>query len=390
MNKAPFRSSHCTTPVAIGFLFFVNGIVFASWATNIPFIQQRYDLTKGEIGTVLLLMAAGAVVFMTLTNRLVRWMGGRFVSMLATQCFAFALMATLWADTIPFLIVSVILLGAANGSMDVAMNRQAAQYETLIKQPIMSRFHGCFSVGALLGAVATFATDWVGASPVDQTVVTLVLVLGVGLALYSGLLTDRVESGKEQNHLSFELLKKDNLLVLGLLSFLTMMSEGAIADWSTLFLIDYSAMTSGTAALGFATYASTMIIGRLSGDQVTGRIGRRRLVQLSGGLTSLGIALVLFGWPTGMKFLGFAILGFGIANLVPVVFSTAATRNSVHPGSGITIVSVAGYSGFLVGPALIGWLAAVIGLDRSLLVVLVAGLAFLLMARIFEDAGHSK
>ena len=189
-------------------------------------------------------------------------------------------------------------------------------------------------------------------------------------------------SGGDAKGYSVSVATNYKLVLLGFLSCLTMMSEGAIADWSTLYLINYSGLPAGTAALGFGTYALLMIVGRFSGDELTRKIGYRMLGRASGVLTCLGILLVLFGGTIPLQFLGFALLGFGIANLVPVVFSNAARLENISPSAGIAFVSVAGYSGFLIGPALIGWLAEQIGLDKSLLVVLAAGLVFVLSSRV--------
>ncbi|WP_185962296.1 MFS transporter [Palleronia caenipelagi] len=370
------------TTFAIGFLFFVNGIVFAAWATNIPFIQERYDLSEAQIGTVLLVIAAGAVVFMSMTSLFVRQFGSRLVSMVATQLFAAALAVAFYVESLTGLFLSVILLGAANGSMDVAMNQQAALYEAKQRRPIMSRLHGCFSIGALIGALTTYFAASVGVEPFQQAAAISLIVLGIGALLYSSLLADPTSVQNPKNGFSIELAKHRKLVLLGSLSCLAMMSEGAIADWSTLFLIEYSGLEAGTAALGFGTYALLMIVGRFSGDNLTSKIGYRVLGRLSGVLTCIGILLLLFGGTIPLQFFGFALLGFGIANLVPVVFSNAARLKSINPGAGIAFVSVAGYSGFLIGPAVIGWLAEHVGLDKSLLVVLAAGLVFVLSSRI--------
>ncbi len=379
LRRSPFQ----VTTLAIGFLFFVNGIVFAAWATNIPFIQKRYELSEVEIGTVLLVMAGGAVCFMSMTSFFIQRLGSRLVSMFATQCFSLALAITFYMENMAGLYLSVVLLGAANGTMDVAMNQQAALYEAKLRRPIMSRLHGCFSVGALAGAVATYFAVTMGVTPFQQATWILVSVLISGLSLYSFLLIDKPSGSDRGDGFSIGAFKNPTLLVLGFFSFLTMMSEGAIADWSALFLIDYSGLAAGVATLGFATYASLMIVGRLSGDGLTLFLGHRTLVQVSGSFTCVGILFVLFGNTVFLQFLGLALLGFGIANLVPVVFSNAAKLETVRPSSGIAFVSVAGYSGFLVGPALIGWLASLIGLDKSLLVVLIAGLTFVMGSRIF-------
>jgi fucose permease len=371
------------TTLAIGFVFFVNGIVFASWATNIPFIQERFALTKAEVGTLLLIMAAGAVAFMTVTAFLVQIFGSRRIAIGSTLTFACALAIALAVENLVLFVLSIITLGAANGSMDVAMNQQASLMEKRRGKPLMSRLHGCFSIGALVGAVSTFIAVRLGATPFQQTACIFLLICLLGFVLFPHLIVDKVDSIDRADRMSLSKLKHRGLIGLGFLSFLSMMSEGAIADWSTLFLVEYSGFSLDVAALGFATYAGLMIVGRFSGDQLTVLVGHRVLILISGVLTCLGTILVLGQINFVLQFIGFGLLGFGIANLVPVVFSNAGQLKGVTPGVGIAFVSVAGYSGFLIGPAVIGWFAEVIGLDKSLLIVLFSGAIFALASRYF-------
>lgn len=368
---------------AIGFLFLINGIVFASWATNIPFIQGLYDLSEKQIGTILLVMAAGAVVFMSMTGYAVQSFGSRTIAMISSLGFAAALVLVFASSSYLTLIITVILLGAANGSMDVAMNQQAALYEKKIERPIMSRFHGGFSVGALLGSIATYVSINLGASPFQQALVTLILILMIAWYLMPSLMPDLVQPIKQKRKISLRKIRAGTLWILGLFSFLTMLSEGAIADWSALFLIDFSMVDKDIAALGYAAFAATMIVGRFSGDKLSDLLGCRTLVLLSGALTTTGMSMVLWMPSLSMKLAGFAVLGLGIANLVPVIFSTASKLESVQPSVGIAFVSVCGYSGFLIGPAFIGGAASAIGLDVALTIVVAVGVTAIAISQTF-------
>ncbi len=379
-----------TRTLAIGLLFFVNGIVFASWATNIPFAQSTYHLNEGQIGGILLVMAAGAVVFMSITGYMIRTLGSRTTSMVSTLMFPLALVLVFSAQNFPAFILGVVLLGAANGSMDVVMNQQAAAYEKELGKPVMSTLHGCFSIGALMGSLATFITIAFGGSPLQQSLFVLCAIVILAIVLFPHLIPDETKSQRHSSHPSLKSLNNRKLWVFGTLSFLTMLSEGAIADWSAIYLIDYSDANADTAALGFGFYALLMIVGRFTGDRLSGWCGHRILVILSGSLIALGTAIVLGTSSLYVQFLGFGLLGFGVANLIPIIFSNSAKLKTVQPSLGIAFVSVCGYSGFLIGPAVIGGLATVIGLDSALLIIIIAGLAAIVTGSVFPSLSVPK
>ncbi|MEP3279948.1 MAG: MFS transporter [Stappiaceae bacterium] len=370
---------------AVGFLFFVNGIVFASWATNIPFIQSNYGLTEFQIGAVLLAMATGAIVFMLLTGWLTRIIGSRAMSMISTLMFPAAMVWVFGASDFTHFMVGVILLGAANGSMDVAMNQQAASHEKARARPIMSSLHGCFSIGALVGSLLTFGTIALGGTPVQQSFLVLCLVGALAIALFPNLIPGEQRSLARDHRLAPSGLRNKKLWIFGSLSFLTMLSEGAVADWSAIYLIEYTGVDADTAALGFGAYALLTIVARFSGDGLSNTLGHRAIIILSGSLTMFGIIVVLGTPLLYLQFLGFGLLGMGLANLIPVIFSNSAKLGTVHPGTGIAFVSVCGYSGFLLGPAAIGGLSPLIGLDGALLIVVAAGLVAILAASAFPS-----
>ncbi|MEP2781206.1 MAG: MFS transporter [Pseudoruegeria sp.] len=372
------------TLIAIAFPFFVNGVVFAAWATNIPHVQSTFELTKGEIGSLLLVVALGAVVFMSITAVVTQTRSAHLLCAISTFAFPCALIFTMGTGHVAGLICAAICLGAANGSMDVTMNHLGTQMEARLNRPIMSRLHGCFSIGALVGALTTYVAIELGFPPVQQAIC---MTMGIGLALiflYPVLPRTNTTQSAAAKTPSTPFVKNRKLVLLAVMSFLTMLSEGAIADWTAVYLIEYKQISTASAALAFGTYAALMIVGRLSGDWAVTWIGQPRLIAISGALSMIGIAFVLHNTSTALHFLGFGLLGFGIANLIPVIFRAASKLSGVSPSFGIAFVSVAGYSGFLVGPALMGWVSQWIGLDRALLVVLFSGFAMFCAAPSFS------
>jgi fucose permease len=372
------------TLFAIAFPFFVNGVVFAAWATNIPHVQSTFELTKGEIGSLLLVVALGAVAFMSITAVVIQTRSAHQLCAISTFAFPLTLIFTLGTGQIEGLICAAICLGAANGSMDVTMNHLGTQIEAQLRRPIMSRLHGCFSIGALVGALTTYVAIKLGIPPMKQAIC---ITVGIGLALiclYPAIPRTRTMQSARVKTSGTPLVKNRRLVLLAAMSFLTMLSEGAISDWSAVYLIEYKHVSTASAALAFGAYAALMIVGRLSGDWAVIRTGQPRIIAISGALTVVGIAFVLHSTTTAWHFIGFALLGLGIANLIPVIFSAASKLNGVLPSFGIAFVSVAGYSGFLVGPALLGWVSEWVGLDKALLVVLFSGFVMLCVAPSFS------
>lgn len=371
--------------LAIGYLFFINGVVFAAWATNIPDIKSRFSLSEAEIGNVLLVMAVGAVIFMTFAGYLVHKFGSRIISILSALGFAASLPLIFWAEHFLQLIAAVALFGAANGAMDVSMNQQASSIEQRRGRHLMSRLHACFSIGALVGSLLTYIALANGISPMEQGVALCISITVIACWLFRYLLTDN--SGATYSHSKLDLsavLRNRLLLVLGFLSFLTMMSEGGIADWSAIYLIEFSAVTADQASLGYAAYASLMIVGRLSGDWLTSTLGYKIVVGVSGILCAVGMSIVLYTTPFELRLFGFALIGLGVANLVPIIFSNAGKMAGLAPGIGITVVSICGYSGFLFGPVIIGNWAQFYGLDQALTIVLVVGIIMVLSSHCFN------
>ncbi len=378
---------------AISFLFLINGVVFGVWATNIPHVKSAFSLGEAALGTVLLFMAGGAVAFMTGAGILVSRLGSRGLSMLSALGFAVALPLVFLAPSLPWLILAVVLLGAGTGAMDVTMNQQAALLEKTNQRPMMSFLHAWFSIGAFVGALWTFGGAWLGLGPLAQSVLLLLAICAVASVLFPSLLSDRTTVKTAQSTPSGDqpqaadgraMFRNRGLMLLGLLSFLTMMSEGGIADWSTLYLQEYTRAGATYAPLGFASYAALMILARLFGDRLVMRLGRRRVVFSSGILLAVGMGLVLFVPVLAVQMAGLAICGLGVANLIPVIFSVAGQMDGLPQGAGISFVSVAGYSGFLLGPVLIAGLAEVWGLDRALAVIIGVGLVMALAAQRFS------
>jgi MFS family permease len=357
----PFRS-RC----ALSTIFFLNGVVLASWVPHIPAVKARHALGDGQLGLVLLSMAVGSVLALPLAGRLISRFGSRRMTASAALGFCLALPLPVVSPTVALLVLSLLLLGACNGMLDVSMNAQAVEVERRYRRALMSSFHGLFSLGGLVGAgVAGLAMSY-GVGDVQH--VTLVTYLSVSLV---GLVLRWLTPSPPRQESRGPIFVKPTgiLLGLGVLAFFGLLTEGAMADWSAVYLHDVLGADSATAAAGFAACSLLMAAGRFGGDSLTNRFGPRRLLHASGTLAAVGLGGGLLSGRPLAAILGFGLVGLGIANIIPVLFSTAGRIPGVQAGTALAAVATTGYCGLLAGPPLVGLAAEVTSLPIALGIV---------------------
>ena len=352
-------------------MFGLNGVVYGSWASRIPAIQNRLDLSAGALGIALAGVAAGALVAMPLSGSWSARAGSRRVtrSFLVAVCVLLALAGL--APSLGLLIVATFAYGAANGALDVAMNTQGTSIEKRAGRLILSSLHAGFSAGGLLGALIGAAA---AAADLDVRVhLALVgaIALAIGLPMTRDLLPADADAAPEGP--SFARPSRA-LWALGILAFCCLLAEGAAADWSAVYVEDAIDAPAGQAALAFAAFSATMTLGRLAGDRLAGAFGSVRLLRVCGLVAGAGIGGALLLAMPGAAIVGFGLLGAGLSVVVPIVFRSAASVPGAAAGPSLAAVSTLGYLGFLAGPPLVGGLAELTSLPVALsLVVLCAG-----------------
>jgi predicted MFS family arabinose efflux permease len=348
--------------LAVATLFFANGCGLGSWVPHIPEVKLGHGLSDAVLGLALLSIAAGAVAALPVAGALVARFGSRPVTRGAALMFCAALPLPLLAPDFPSLLAALALLGVGSGALDVAMNAHAVLVEARYGRPIMSSFHGLFSIGGLAGAALAAGAMHAGLAP-RAHLTAAALVLGVAvLAAWRALLP----SAPEATGGPLFVLPRGRLIGLGAIAVIGLMAEGAMGDWSAVYLRMELGAGAATAACGFAGISLAMALGRLTGDRVVARCGPAAVLvggALLGG-TTLGAAL-LAGAPA-VAVLGFAGMGLGLANVVPIVFGAAGRVPGLAPGIGIAAASSAGYFGFLAGPPLIGLVAEASSLASAL------------------------
>ena len=342
--------------------FLVLGVAFGSWVTRIPAVQNRLGLDDARLGIALLSLSAGAIVAMPSTGWLIgRWGNGPVIRGAATLlCLALPLLPL--APAMSLLMLALFIFGIGFGLLDVAMNVQAVTVEEAYGRPIMSSFHGIFSVGGMAGAAAAGVIASLGVLPFPH-------LLGVALALLvlvtfagRGLLDDPAHDAGAPVFA----IPPRALLGLGVLSFCVMLGEGAVADWSAVYLENSLDATPGIAAAGYAASALAMAAMRFAGDGLTLRLGPVRLVRIGGVVAGLGLAAALLVGTIPAGVIGFAAVGAGLAATFPIAVGAGGRTPGLAAGTAIGAVATAGYSGLLLGPPLIGLVSEQAGLRAGL------------------------
>lgn len=352
--------------VAVSALFFLNGSLFATWVSRIPAIQAQHALSHAALGGALLAAACGAIVAMPLAGWLSTRFGSRPVCVTAAIGYCLALPLLAFASSTPSLVAALVGFGVVHGSLDVAMNAQAVDVEKRYGRSIMSSFHAWFSAGGLAGAlIGGLVADWQWSATEHFSLIAVAFSL-VALVAWPRLhVADEARSAAQAGGFALR-LPKAAYLALGAIAFCSMIGEGAMADWSALFLRDVRHVSDSFAAGGYAAFSVAMTLGRLVGDRLINRLGALRMTRLSALSVISGLIVAL--WVPGplATLIGFAGVGFGFATIVPLVFSAAGRIGGAASGVAIASVTTIGYLGFLAGPPLIGFLAQLMGLQAAL------------------------
>jgi MFS family permease len=373
MLSTPLR----TARVAVATLFFVNGALFAGWVTRVPDVRDRVGAGEAELGLALLGVAVGSMLTMPVAGWACARFGGRSVAVAGglAGCASIALPAL--AGNLVQLALALALIGATFGLLDVAMNVEAIAVERACRRPIMPSFHGWFSTGGLVGALAGGALAGAGAAAAPHLAATsavgAVAVAWAGRRLMPGddARDERAGAGGERVRAGAERVGAGGgraasrrssratpiLVVCGLIAFCAAVGEGAMADWSALYLTDSLGAGGGLAAMGYAAFAGAMAAGRFAGGRAIRALGPAGTLQLGCGAAALAMAAGLAAHDRATAIAAFAVAGLGVACVFPVVLSTAGRAEPDRSGPAVAFVSTIGYTGFLAGPPLIGFVA---------------------------------
>ncbi|BBL79525.1 MFS transporter [Rubrobacter xylanophilus] len=348
-------------------VFFLNGVLVASWFVRIPAVQERLDLGEGLLGVALLGSAAGALAAMPATGWLISRLGSRPVVLGAGLCLCAALLLPALAPNLLALTLSLAALGASNGALDVSMNAHGVAVEKNYGRPILSSFHAAFSLGGLTGSALGGLAAARGVGVLHHFLAVSALALLAFAPAFLAMLPASADAGSGGGP-AFRRPTRA-LAGLGVVAFCVLLGEGAMADWSAVYLDDTLGTGPGLAAAGYAAFSVAMTAGRLAGDRLNRRFGPAAVVRSGGALAAFGLGASLAAVHPLAALAGFACAGLGFSAVFPAALSAAGHSPDMPPGSAIAAVSTAGYLGFLVGPPAIGFLAELAGLGGALYLV---------------------
>ncbi|MEC5384548.1 MFS transporter [Uliginosibacterium sp. H3] len=362
-----FTASLRSSRIATMALFFCSGFVFASWGVHIPTIKDKFALGEGALSIAMLSVALGAVLAMRRIGSLSAQLGSARTSLYSGLLLAVSAGLILVMPDYTLLVIWLLLFGAANAALDVAMNSQAAIVENLYARPIMSSMHGLFSLGGFAGALLGAIWFGLGAGVTSHMLLVAVITAISCVLARPALRTDPPheshESASDKRQVGRHLRR------LGMLAFLGLVAEGAMYDWSAVYMRDHAHASAAWVNAGYAAFSAGMAGGRFAGDAIRGALGSVRILQWSAGLCVAGIALALLLPLPLPAAIGCGLIGLGASNMMPVLFAASANAKGIPPSEAIAAMARIAYMGLLCGPVLIGLLAQATGLPFALCIV---------------------
>lgn len=353
--------------------FFIAGFALSSWAPLVPYAAKRLNADSATLGSILLCLGMGAVIGMPAASAFATRVGTRAVIIFGAISLIITLPLLAFVSTPVLLGATLLWFGCAIGATDVAANMHGTEVEHAAKAPLMSGFHGMYSVGGLVGASGVTALIAAGINVVGAAAVaSLVIAVSIAAAV-SGFFKNK----PVEDHPLF-VVPRGTVLAIGLLAALTFLAEGAMLDWGALLLTQVKHVQVAISGAGYSVFATAMLLSRLIGDLLVRRYGERPMLVGGTVLTGVGLLIVALAPSVPLVFAGITLAGLSVGNLVPVLFSLAGRQKIMAPSHAIAAASILGYLGVLLGPALIGYAAHFIGLQNAFttlaVVVLVATL----------------
>ncbi|NKE96422.1 MFS transporter [Pantoea agglomerans] len=345
-------ANNVSSTLATRIIFFIAGFITATWAVIVPFARGNTGVNEAQLGTLLLCLGVGALIAMPVTGWLTSRFGCRRVILVAV---ALVIISTPWLSVLrdPLLLaLALLVFGVGIGVTDCAMNIQAILVEKQEAKPVMSGFHGMYSVGGIAGAGFMTLLLAMGFSVLTGCLLAVAAVIIMTLVSAPGLLT--YANPAEGPVFA---VPRGSVLIIGIICFAVFLTEGTVLDWSAVYLTDVRAIPASLGGLGYTCFAIAMTVARLTGDRIISSLGRLPVVLGGALIAAAGMAMVTFiaSWPLAL--LGYTLVGAGCANIVPVMFS-AAGRQTVMPQSvAVPAITTLGYLGVLSGPAVIGYVA---------------------------------
>ncbi|MEK9495758.1 MFS transporter [Photorhabdus sp. P32] len=363
--------------------FFIAGFSLASWAPLIPLAKERLQLDNGAMGLLMLAFGIGSFIMMPMAGMLAARFGCRQIFTLCALIVLVMLPGLSILPTPLTLACALFIFGAGIGAMDVVVNIHAVMVEKMARRPIMSGFHALFSLGGIAGAGSVSALLSVGISPLQVMAMAVLLIILLLLPVWNGLLNEA-----EAGNTPFFAVPHGIVILLGFLCFVAYIMEGSMLDWSGILLTSVHNISSHQAGIGYTLFAIAMTSGRFLGDKIIALYGHRRVFISSALLATSGFILIYSASTAIMLGLSFLMIGAGLSNIAPMLF-TASGQQKIMPDSlAVAAVSTMGYSGILLGPALIGGLAHIVTLHGAFACIALLSISLLAGYKLINSSGR--
>ena len=351
--------------------FFMAGFGLSVWAPLVPYVRERIEMTDAVFGLLLLCIGIGSLTWMPISGVLVARWGIRPVQLCSVALLALALAGMALTESIWWLGLALFCFGGSLGVIDVIMNIQAVLVETAVGRRLMSNFHGMYSLGAISGALVLTGLLSLGLAPEVGSFMMIGVIVAANLALARGYLPNRAPGG------GLAFVRPTGLVMLvGLMCFVVYLAEGAVLDWSALYLTGEKGLEVARGGLGYAAFALMVTIARFAGAPLVNSLGTARVIAFGGMLAAFGIGLSLTADHWALALVGYGLCGLGCANVSPVLISSLSRQDGMPVQLAVTVATTIGFAGVLAGPAMMGMVAhfSSLGMAFALLAVLLLGI----------------
>lgn len=368
-------------------MFFFIGLCFSSWAARIPDIQSKFQLSEGQLGTLLLFLPLGSMIGLPIAGWSVHKYGSRKVILIGSFAYAMTLPLIGLSPNTYFLVPVLILFGTLGNIMNISLNTQALDLEHQMGKSILASFHGLWSMAGFTGAGLGAGLIFFNFSPTGHFSVVMTISFVIVILSQKFLVKEKKATAEG----GLVLRKPDDLLLrIGLIAFLGMMCEGCMFDWSGVYFKKIIEADPSLVALGYVAFMGAMAGGRFVTDKIVARFGRVAVLQVSGGLIFFGLILSVLIPTVYVAAFGFLLVGLGVASIIPVSYGIAGRSKLYAPSVALALVSTISFFGFLIGPPLIGFVAELFSLPISFGMIAINGLGIVLLATIRKQVFYTQ
>lgn len=378
--------------VAVTYCFFILGTLTGNYIVRIPDLQNKFDLSKGQLGLLLTGIPIGSVLIMLFVGKLISKYGSKTTTIMGALLFHLSIPVLFLIPNIYALWVILMIDGIGATVLDVSMNSQGVEVERLLKSSIMSSLHAFFSIGGVVGAIMGGLFVSFNISPEVHLLTVSILFLPFTLYSFRYLRSEKLapvyNNGKRASNKEIFMTKE--ILLLGIIAFIGVLAELMMNDWSLIYILTFTKNEASIAALGFATFSLFMTIGRLSGDPILNRMSAKNAIRIFSGIGAIGLIISVLTSNIVIIFLGFALLGLGISILVPIVFKIAGNNDKIEIGSGIAGVAFFAYASGIIEPVFVGQVADVSSLKVAFFIVALAIGSIILFAKGVRQVNSSS